>query len=124
MLHQYPITSIVIITEVITLTIGFYFGYIKYKLLENTTKYLESNVYNYRGTITLTSTVFGNGDPIVIWYTDDRKNISPPLSWSKLPAGNQSLVLMASYNVTASPRYMILHLHSTPFVRNCNMTRR
>ena len=92
-----------IILAVLFLATGFYVGYIKDKLLEKIQKDLESHDFNDRGTITLTSTAFGHGEPIPIRHSADGANVSPPLSWSKLPAGTQSLVLMADDHVTASP---------------------
>ena len=71
--------------------------------MENTPKDLESHDLNDRVTITLTRNAFGHGEPIPIRHSADGANVSPPLSWSKLPAGTQSLVLMADDHVTASP---------------------
>ena len=56
-----------------------------------------------RGTITPTRTVFGHRYPITIRNTADMENVSPPLSWSKLSNGTQSLVLVDYYHVTESP---------------------
>src|SRR5262245_13549314 len=45
-------------------------------------------------TIQLTSSVFNEGEAIPLRYTCDGENISPPLSWSNLPSGTQSLALI------------------------------
>lgn len=44
--------------------------------------------------INLISSAFSNGDMIPNRYTCDAENISPPLSWSKIPEGTGSLVLI------------------------------
>ena len=46
------------------------------------------------GTMLLTSSAFQNGGAIPSVYTCEGKNISPPLSWSGLPDGTQSLLLI------------------------------
>lgn len=43
----------------------------------------------------LTSTAFGQGEPIPRRYTCDGEDISPPLSWSDPPQGTQSFALIA-----------------------------
>lgn len=43
--------------------------------------------------LALTSKAFANGDLIPRKYTCDGDNLSPPLSWSGLPAGVKSLLL-------------------------------
>jgi Raf kinase inhibitor-like YbhB/YbcL family protein len=45
-------------------------------------------------TITITSTAFKEGDTIPRIYTCDDQNVSPPLSWSGVPQGSISLVLI------------------------------
>lgn len=45
-------------------------------------------------TFTLTSFAYTNGGEIPSQYTCEGENISPPLSWSDLPAQTQSLVLI------------------------------
>ncbi|MFZ2096478.1 MAG: YbhB/YbcL family Raf kinase inhibitor-like protein [Anaerolineales bacterium] len=45
-------------------------------------------------TIQLTSTAFKEGDTIPRIYTCDDQNVSPPLSWSGVPQGTISLVLI------------------------------
>jgi len=42
----------------------------------------------------LTSTAFTQGKPIPAAYTCTGRNISPPLAWSKAPAGTQSFALI------------------------------
>ena len=42
----------------------------------------------------INSHVFGEGDPIPKQYTCDGPDISPPLSWTGIPAGTQSLALI------------------------------
>ena len=44
--------------------------------------------------IQLTSTAFSDGAMIPIRYTCDGEDLSPPLSWSGLPAGTRSLALI------------------------------
>jgi Raf kinase inhibitor-like YbhB/YbcL family protein len=46
-------------------------------------------------TIKITSAAFGQMQPIPPQYTCDGADISPPLSWSGLPAAAKSLVLIA-----------------------------
>jgi len=43
----------------------------------------------------LTSTAFGQGEPIPRRYTCDGEDISPPLQWSDPPQGTQSFALIA-----------------------------
>jgi len=45
-------------------------------------------------TLTLTSPVFRHMEPIPSLYTCEGRNISPPLSWSHIPPGTKSLVLI------------------------------
>ena len=42
----------------------------------------------------LSSPAFRNGGEIPVLYTCDGKDLSPPLTWSNLPEGTQSLVLI------------------------------
>lgn len=44
--------------------------------------------------ITLKSPAFGQGEPIPEEYTCDGRNISPPLEWSDIPEGAQSLAMI------------------------------
>lgn len=44
--------------------------------------------------ISITSEAFRNGDAIPAEYTCDGRGISPPLSWSGIPAGTKSIVLV------------------------------
>lgn len=43
----------------------------------------------------ITSPVFKEGKPIPPKYTCDGADISPPLAWSEIPAGTQSLALIS-----------------------------
>jgi Raf kinase inhibitor-like YbhB/YbcL family protein len=42
----------------------------------------------------LTSTAFGEGEPIPEQYTGDGRNASPPLQWQDPPAGTHNLALI------------------------------
>jgi len=44
--------------------------------------------------LSLTSTAFADGDPIPKLYTCEGDDVSPPLSWSDVPNGTRSLVLI------------------------------
>lgn len=44
--------------------------------------------------LTLTSTVFGNGEEIPALYTCEGKDVSPPLAWTGVPDGAKSLALI------------------------------
>ena len=44
--------------------------------------------------ITLTSTVFENGQPIPVRHTCDGSDVSPPLEWTGVPAESRSLALI------------------------------
>jgi hypothetical protein len=46
-------------------------------------------------TIQITSPAFSEGNPIPKKYTCDAEDVSPPLAWSGLPAGTQSMALIA-----------------------------
>jgi hypothetical protein len=43
----------------------------------------------------LSSTAFNEGEPIPAKYTCEGRNVSPPLTWTGVPAGSKSLVLIA-----------------------------
>ena len=45
-------------------------------------------------TMTITSTAFAHLGSIPVGYTCDGRNVSPPLAWSGVPAGSNSLVLI------------------------------
>jgi len=47
------------------------------------------------GNLTLGTTAFPEGGPIPDMYSCKGQNISPPLSWQKVPAGARSLALIA-----------------------------
>jgi len=42
----------------------------------------------------ISSNAFANNDPIPVKYTCDGQDTSPPLSWTGMPAGTKSLVLI------------------------------
>jgi Raf kinase inhibitor-like YbhB/YbcL family protein len=42
----------------------------------------------------LTSAAFAAGEPILLKYTCDGDDVSPPLAWTEPPAGTQSLALI------------------------------
>lgn len=46
------------------------------------------------GRLEVRSTAFGMNDPIPPIYTCDGANISPPLSWSKVPEGTRSVAIL------------------------------
>jgi Raf kinase inhibitor-like YbhB/YbcL family protein len=45
-------------------------------------------------TLTVTSTAFGQGQPIPRQYTAEGRNTSPPLAWSDAPAGTKEWALI------------------------------
>ncbi len=45
--------------------------------------------------IVVTSSAFNQGETIPVQYTCNGENISPPLAWTGLPAGTQSVALIA-----------------------------
>ena len=45
-------------------------------------------------TLILSSQAFSHNDPILMLYTCDGRDLSPPLSWSGLPSGTKSLALI------------------------------
>lgn len=44
-------------------------------------------------TMQLTSTAFGNDEPIPMEFSCEGQNVSPPLAWSNVPTGTKSLAL-------------------------------
>jgi Raf kinase inhibitor-like YbhB/YbcL family protein len=54
--------------------------------------------------ITVTSPVLKEGQPIPRDYTADGKNVSPPISWSNLPAGTKELALICEDPVAPTPQ--------------------
>ncbi len=46
------------------------------------------------GSLTVTSTAFGEGDMVPKQYTCDGRDVSPPLSWSGIPEGTKSIALI------------------------------
>ena len=57
------------------------------------TMYFDPELANCPETITLGSTALTDSQPIPARYTEDGEKLSPPLSWSGVPAGARSLVL-------------------------------
>ncbi|MGQ0736850.1 MAG: YbhB/YbcL family Raf kinase inhibitor-like protein [Acidobacteriota bacterium] len=55
-------------------------------------------------TITVSSPVLKDGQPIPRDYTADGKNISPPITWSNLPAGTKELALVCEDPVAPTPQ--------------------
>ena len=58
------------------------------------TMYFDPHLAGCPETITLGSPTLADGQPIPARYTEDGEKLSPPLSWSGVPAGAQSLVLV------------------------------
>ena len=56
---------------------------------------VNSNAAEKTHAMELTSTAFAEGSPIPAKYTCDGKDLSPPLTWSGVPAEAKSLVLLA-----------------------------
>jgi Raf kinase inhibitor-like YbhB/YbcL family protein len=54
--------------------------------------------------ITVTSSAFKHGQPLPVDYTADGKNISPPLSWSGLPAGTRELAMIHEDPTAPTPQ--------------------
>ena len=54
--------------------------------------------------ITVTSSVLKEGQPMPKDYTADGKNVSPPISWSNLPAGTKELALICEDPVAPTPQ--------------------
>ncbi|GAB4435316.1 MAG: YbhB/YbcL family Raf kinase inhibitor-like protein [Anaerolineales bacterium] len=54
----------------------------------------ESPATGKPAAFTLTSTAFAEGEPIPVQYSCDGADISPPLAWTGVPEGTQSLVLI------------------------------
>lgn len=55
-------------------------------------------------TITVSSPVLKDGQPIPKDYTADGKNVSPPITWSNLPAGTKELALICEDPVAPTPQ--------------------
>ena len=51
------------------------------------TIYFDADLANAPETITISSPALTNGQPIPARYTEDGEKLSPPLSWSGVPAG-------------------------------------
>lgn len=54
--------------------------------------------------MTITSTAFADGEAIPSVYTDDGKDLSPPLSWKGIPENTRSLVLIVDDPDAPDPR--------------------
>lgn len=54
--------------------------------------------------ITVSSAVLKDGQPIPKDYTADGKNVSPPITWSNLPAGTKELALICEDPVAPTPQ--------------------
>ena len=54
--------------------------------------------------ITVSSSVLKDGQPIPKDYTADGKNVSPPITWSDLPAGTKELALICEDPVAPTPQ--------------------
>lgn len=55
---------------------------------------IAKEIFDAPSTIAVSSSAFSTGGAIDVKYSDYGQGISPPLRWSSLPAGTQSLVLM------------------------------
>ena len=54
--------------------------------------------------ITVSSSILKEGQPIPKDYTADGKNVSPPISWSGLPAGTRELALICEDPIAPTPQ--------------------
>jgi Raf kinase inhibitor-like YbhB/YbcL family protein len=54
--------------------------------------------------ITVTSPAFTHGQPLPVDYTADGKNISPPLTWSNLPAGTKEIAVIHEDPTAPTPQ--------------------
>jgi Raf kinase inhibitor-like YbhB/YbcL family protein len=54
--------------------------------------------------MTVSSSVLKEGQPIPKDYTADGKNVSPPISWSGLPAGTKELALICEDPIAPTPQ--------------------
>jgi Raf kinase inhibitor-like YbhB/YbcL family protein len=64
---------------------------------------LAKEIFDAHSTITVSSPAISAGGTIDVKYSDYGKGISPPLRWSSLPAGTQSVVLMMEDPNAISP---------------------
>ena len=64
---------------------------------------LAKEIFDAPATIEVSSPAIADGGAIDVKYTDYGKGVSPPLKWSSLPAGTQSLVLMMEDPDAISP---------------------
>jgi Raf kinase inhibitor-like YbhB/YbcL family protein len=72
---------------------------------QTTPQQLSSEILDakYDEPITLRSRVFSDGGQIPLKYTDYGKSVSPPLSWSGVPRGTRTFVLMMEDPAATSP---------------------
>lgn len=61
-------------------------------------------------TITVSSTAFENGARIPDQYTCEGADIAPQISWSNLPEGTQSIVLLSTDYDAPSPNFRLLEI--------------
>jgi Raf kinase inhibitor-like YbhB/YbcL family protein len=54
--------------------------------------------------ITVTSPAFTHGQPLPVDYTADGKNISPPLTWSNLPAATKEIAVIHEDPTAPTPQ--------------------
>lgn len=54
--------------------------------------------------LTVTSSAFQNGSALPVTFTQDGQNISPPLSWSRGPAGTKTYVILTEDSGVARPQ--------------------
>jgi Raf kinase inhibitor-like YbhB/YbcL family protein len=65
--------------------------------------------------IVVTSPTLKSGEPMARDYTPDGRNISPPLSWSGLPAGTRELaVVCADFGAGAPPPWVHWIVYNIP----------
>ncbi|MBE7210741.1 MAG: YbhB/YbcL family Raf kinase inhibitor-like protein [Gluconacetobacter diazotrophicus] len=57
--------------------------------------------------IQLSSTAFGQGEPIPVAHTEDGERISPPLEWIGVPPEAESLVLLIEDQDSPTPRPLV-----------------
>ena len=58
-------------------------------------------------TIAVESTAFGHGGPIPADHTEDGRKVSPPLTWTNLPDGTASVVLVVEDADSPTPEPLV-----------------